>query len=113
MRTAGRILKLDAPRGAPQTFQIVKSSRMFGEDVNDQPAKIEQHPFAAGFAFAMQQARPEFLNLVFDFVADGFDLPGAETRAQKEIIGERGEAPQIEQRHFRRLLFLRGLDGGA
>ncbi len=31
-------------------------ARALGEHVHDQTAEIEQHPIAAGFAFAVQQA---------------------------------------------------------
>ena len=56
---------------------------------------------------------PMPLQLLFDFVADGFHLSRAEPGAQQKIIGEGAEARQIEQCHFGRLLFLRGLDGRA
>ena len=56
---------------------------------------------------------PMRLQLSLDFIADGFDLRRAETGAQQKIIGERGKPSQIEQRHFRCLLFLRRLDGCA
>ena len=59
-------------------------ARAFGEHVHDQAAEIEQHPVAAGFAFAVQQAGADPLQAFFDFVADGFDLPRAESGAEQE-----------------------------
>ena len=48
--------EIDALGGAPEPFEIVIVPRAFAEDVHDEIAVIEKHPFGAGFAFAMRQS---------------------------------------------------------
>ncbi len=87
--------------------------RSLGEDVHDEAAEIEQHPFGAGRAFAVPQVHAGPRELLFDLVADGLHLPRAEARAKQKAVCKRAEPLKIEQRDRRRLLFLRRGDGHA
>ena len=84
-----------------------------GKHVDNEAAEIEQHPVAARFALAVQQAGAHAFQLFFDFVADGFELRGAEPGADQEKIRERAEPFEIQEHNVGRLLFLRGADGRA
>lgn len=84
-----------------------------GENVDEEISKIEQHPFGFALAFAVLQADADFRQLLFDLFADSVHLPRAEAGAEKESVGKRAEPLKIEQRDFRRLLFLRGGDSYA
>ncbi len=46
----------DALGRAPQPFQIVILSRALAENVHDKITVVEQHPFRAGFSFAVRDA---------------------------------------------------------
>jgi len=85
----------------------------FGEDVHDEGAKIEQHPFGAGRAFAVSQVDADPRELLFDLVADRIHLPGAESGAEQKTVGKSSEPLKIKQRDRRRLLFLCRSDGHA
>src|SRR5882672_9335289 len=113
-RSRGAVLSnVNAARGAPQTLEVIIMARAFREDVHDEAAEIQQHPFGAGFAFAVHQMHAYPRELSFNFVADSIHLRRAETRAEQEAIGKRAQPLKIQQRYLRRLLFLRRGDGHA
>jgi hypothetical protein len=85
----------------------------FGENVDEKIPEIEQHPFGVALAFAMLQPDADLRQLLFDLFADGVHLPRAEAGAEQKSIGKCAESMKIEQRDFRRLLFLRGGDSYA
>src|ERR1700687_2565752 len=105
--------EVDSARGAPQTLEIVIMARSFGEDVHDEAAEIEQHPFGAGFAFTVDQIHADPRELLFDLVADGNHLRAAEAGADQKAVGKRAKPLKVKQRYFGRLLFLRRGDGRA
>src|SRR6202161_614987 len=70
----GRLVKLDALGVAPQAFEVVILAGAFAENVHDEKSIIEQHPFGAGFAFAMRGAAPVAMQLFFDGFANGLNL---------------------------------------
>lgn len=84
-----------------------------GENVHQEISEIEQHPFGVALAFAVLQANSDFCQLLFDLFADGIHLPRAESGAEEETVSKRAEPLKIEQRDFRRLLFLCGGDSYA
>ena len=47
--------------GAPEAFEIVKAPGLFGKNVNDEAAEIEQSPIGGALAFAMFGFAPQFL----------------------------------------------------
>src|SRR5712675_3392430 len=113
-RSRGAVLSnVNAARGSPQTLEIIIVARSFREDVHDEAAEIQQHPFGAGFAFAVHQMHADPRELPFNLIANGIHLRRAETRADQEAIGERAQPLKIKQRYLRRLLFLRRGDGHA
>src|ERR1700680_3164796 len=103
-----RLSKFDAARGAPETLKIVIMARAFREHMHDQAAEIEQHPIAACLAFPVHPASANPLQLLFNFITDGFQLRRAESGADHKIIRERSKACEIEEDNIRRLFFLRG-----
>jgi hypothetical protein len=88
-------------------------ARSFREDVHDEAAEIQQHPFGAGFAFAVHQMHADPRELSFNLVADSIHLRRAETRANQEAVGKRAQPLKIKERYLRSLLFLCGSDGHA
>src|SRR6267154_1633198 len=113
-RSRGAVLSnVNAARGAPQTLEVIIMARAFSEDMHDEAAEIQQHPFGAGFAFAMHQMHADPRELPFNLIANGIHLRRAESRADQKAIGERAQPLKIKQRYLRRLLFLRRGDGHA
>ena len=53
-RARGR-REIDALGGAPEPFEIVVLPGALAENVRDEIAVVEQHPFGAGLSFAMRQ----------------------------------------------------------
>jgi hypothetical protein len=82
----------------------------FSEDMHDEAAEIQQHPFGAGLAFAVHQVDADPRELAFNLVADSVHLRRAETRADQEAIGKRAQPLKIKERYLRSLLFLCGSD---
>ncbi len=101
--------KSSALGGAPEPFEIVELPRAVAEDVHDETAVIEQHPFRADLPFAMRQAHVLASQLLFDGIADGLELRRALAGAEQKIFGER--AGKLQDRDVHGLLFLRRLDG--
>src|SRR5262249_47791502 len=49
----GNVRNFQLRDGPPQAFQVVKTARFFGENVNDETAEIEQSPVRRALALAM------------------------------------------------------------
>src|ERR1700723_2810402 len=107
----GRLVKLDALGVAPQAFEVVILAGAFAENVHDEKSIIEQHPFGAGFAFAMRGAAPVAMQLFFDGFADGLNLGLARAGTQQEIIGEGPGAGKVQDGNVQSLFFLSGFHG--
>src|SRR5579872_5205185 len=108
-----RFGEVDAARSSPQTLEIVIMAGSFSEDVHDEAAEIQQHPFRAGLAFAVHQVHADPLELPFNLIADRIHLRRAEARADQKAVGKCAKALKIQQGYLRRLLFLCGSDGDA
>ena len=74
VRCGRRDGEINALGVAPEPLEIVILPRPFAENVHDEIAVIEQHPFGAGFAFAMGQADAVTLEPFLDGFADGLNL---------------------------------------
>src|SRR5215469_3533963 len=95
-KTLRGIGDLELRRRTPQAFQVVIPPRVLAEDVHNKTAEIQQCPIRRTVAFAVPH-RPAhlFVELLFDFCADGLHLRRAEARANHEIVRERARAAQI------------------
>jgi hypothetical protein len=105
--------EIDASRPPPQPLEIVEFPQALAEDVHDEAAVVEQHPFRSGAAFAVRGTHAVGMQCLLDAVADRSYLRRAESGAKQKVIGEGSEAGQIEQGHTSGFLTLRGLDGPA
>lgn len=108
------VWKHELGRGTPETLEIVEAARLLAEDMQDEAAKIDQRPFGGAAAFAMfRRTMHMFFELVFDFGADGLHLWSAERGADHEIISERADAAEIENRDAGSFLILRRFNSEA
>ena len=99
---------------APEAFEIVEAASLFGKNVHDEAAEIEQSPIGGALAFAMFGfALQFFVKKTFHFGADGLHLRRAEAGADDEIFGERAEAGEIQDGNGGSFFVLRGLDSEA
>src|SRR5882724_5123068 len=95
-----------------QTPEIVIAAGLLAENVDDEPAEIEQSPFGGAMAFAVfGRAAKILVQLVFDFRADGLHLRRAEAGTNNEEFRERGSAAQVKNGNPGGFFFLGGLDG--
>ena len=81
---------------APEIVQIVILPGVVAEEMDDHVDEIDDDPgfaFVAGAAEAFEAA---LLAEFDDLIGDGAHLAGAGAVGQDEIIGDRGEAGQIE-----------------
>ena len=76
-------------------------------------AVIAQHPFALFVAFDARRQFAAPLQLLADFVGDGLILARVRARADHKIIGETGDAREIQDFDVGCLFFLRGPDCDA
>src|ERR1700727_968064 len=82
----GLIGNFELRSSAPQTLEIVKSPRLFPEDMYDKPAEIEERPFRRASPFAMFRRALKFLvKLLFNFGTDRLHLRSAEAGANDEV----------------------------
>src|ERR1700759_1067316 len=110
----GLIGNLQLGRGAPQAFEIIKSSRLLTEYVHNEPAEIEQRPFRRATSFAMfRRAAKLFIELLFDFRADRLHLRSAKTGADDEVRSEGSHFAQIDDSNGGRFFILCGVDCDA
>ena len=100
-------------RGAPEALEIVIEARAFAEDVHDEAAIVEKHPFGAGAAFTMLRADAVLAEAFLDRVGDGFELRGAGAGAEQKILRKCGEIAQIEHGNVSRLFVLSGFNRPA
>jgi len=75
-------------------------------------AVIEQDPLRVLVAFDAVRILAQLLQLDFDFVGDGLDLPGVGAAEDDEKIGKRGDFAEVEDLDILRLFRL-GCRGGA
>jgi len=101
---------VDSPRGAPQPFEVVIKPRALAENVNDEPAVIEQNPFGVRASFTVRRAHAVRREPVFDRVGDSFELGLARTGTQQKILCECAEIAQIQHAHVLRLFVLGRFD---
>ena len=106
--TAGRFMELDALGVAPQALEVVILAGALAENVHDEKSIIKQHPFGAGFAFAMRGAAAVAMQLFFNGLADSLNLRLAGAGAQQKIIGERAGAGKVQDGNVQSLFFLSG-----
>ena len=110
----GSVGEFEFRDGAPEAFEIVIAAGLFGKNVENEAAEIEQSPFGGAAAFAMFRFALHFLvEQFFDFVADGLNLRRAEAGANDEVLRERAEAGKIQNGNARGFLVLRGLNSEA
>jgi len=77
---------------SPQAFQAVEAAAVLGENVEDEVAVVEQDPAAGRGPFHEERFDAVILaELVDDAVGNGLRLPLRGGRAQKEVVGDRGE----------------------
>src|SRR3954447_3649759 len=104
----------DVRRIAPQPLQPVKAAAIFGEDVEDEVAVVEQDPAAGRGAFDEPRLDAIVLaKLVDDAVGDGDGLTFRGGRAHEEVVGDRGEAGDREDVEIERFLIQSRGDRGA
>src|SRR5437763_1820750 len=101
-------------RVAPQAFQPVEAAAVFGEDVEDEIAVVEEDPAARRAAFDQQRLdRVVGAQLLLHAVGDGLRLPLGHGRADDEVIGDRGQLGHLEHVEIGCLLVERRADSGA
>jgi hypothetical protein len=76
---------------APQSIQIVVSTRFFREHVNQVVAVIGQDPFGVCETFHAHRTLAAFIELTADLLSDGLNLFGIATGANDKKIGEGGD----------------------
>src|SRR5213083_3744472 len=80
----------------------------------DEAAEIQQRPFGGAMPLAMLGRAAEiFMELGFDFGADGLDLRRAEAGADHKIFGEGAGRRKVQHSDACGFLFLCGFDGQA
>ena len=85
------------PGAAPQAFEAVIFARFGREDVDQQVAVIGQHPFGLAIAFDVGgKLAGVMLEPQADFVADGLHLFLIGSGADDEVVGESGDAREVE-----------------
>ena len=100
------------PRAAPQAFQAIVLAGLGREDVDQQVAVIGQHPFALGITLDVGGKLAGFmLQAQADFVADGLHLFLVGAGADDEVVGERGDAGEVEYDQVGGFLRFRSADG--
>lgn len=99
--------ELDAPRRPPQPLQVIELPRLFGEDVDNKSAVINQRPVVAAAAFVMRRTSVVTVECFLHRIADGAKLWGASCAADEEKISERAQRAQIENDDGTRLFRLR------
>jgi hypothetical protein len=81
----------------PEAFQSVVFAGLGRENVDQQVAVIRQHPFGLAVPFDIGG---QLAGLMFqaqtDFVADGLHLPLISAGADDEVVGESGDAGEVE-----------------
>src|ERR1700751_5669848 len=105
--------EIDALGGAPEPLEIVVLPRALAENVCDEIAVVEQHPFGPRLSFAMRQPDSVTLEPLFNGFANGLNLRLAIARAEQKIFGERADARQFQHRNVHGLLVLSRFDGPA
>ena len=101
---------VDAAAGTPEAFEIVVVALALGEGMHEESAVVEQNPFGAFAAFAMNRADSVFAQLFLDGVDNGRDLRSAKTGAEQEGFGEGPESGEIQNGDGFGFFVLRGVD---
>src|SRR5579862_1054528 len=96
---------------APQPLEIVVLTRGLAEDVHHEKSVVQQQPFRAGFALAVNQTKALAIEPLFDGPGDGQDLRRALPRGQKKIFRE--GAGKLHYDHVHGLFLLSRFNGRA
>jgi len=80
----------------PQSFEIVISARLGGEDVNEEVAVIHEYPLRVSESFHADRILAELFELRADLFGDGLNLLRIVARAEDEKVGERGDLTQVQ-----------------
>lgn len=93
--------EFDAAGVEPQSRQVVKFAGFAVEDVNDEIAVIEQHPFGGFVTLDSDGARFELLLYLLAYlVGDCLDLPLVGGGGDDEELCKTGDRPQVERDHI-------------
>src|SRR5450755_4233165 len=92
-----RIRDFQFRRGSPQPLQIVITPRLFAENVHHETSKIQPRPLGRALSLAMpRRTLGHFIQLLFDFAANGLHLRRAESGADHEVFRERPNAAEVQ-----------------
>jgi len=73
---------------SPQLLELVKTAFLFVENVDNEFAKIQQHPAALCLAFAPMQLVSGQMQIVFNAVCDGRSVALTSTGDNQKNIGD-------------------------
>jgi hypothetical protein len=83
-----RVLQCHHWAVSPQLLELIKTAFVFVENVDNEFAKIQQHPATLRFAFAPKQLVSGEVQVVFDAVCDGRSVAFTSTGNDQKNIGD-------------------------
>ena len=103
----------ELPACPPHLLQPVEVPLLLAEDVHHHVAEVEQHPAGLRGSLAVMERGAGLFHRFDEVARERVQLPYAARREHDHVVGERGDAPHVEQHDVGTLLVRRSVHGCA